>query len=190
VSQLPWKIPTVSLEKIQVCTQIADLRTKGWSYRDIGAKYGMSPADAQRCAVTGASVTPPDNARMIRKMAEDQVMAGIRTAFAIIDDPPYAFAANGTVITDPVTGKPMRDIGAVLAAVTRLYEGVDRLCKLNGTYVARPTLSVIATMSAAEIRAVTAKMTAEAAEIESGAPVTLPVTLPGEVLAASDDGDA
>lgn len=181
----PWKIPNASLEKIQLCTQIADLRTKGWTYRDIGAKYGMSPADAQRCAVAGASVTPPDNARMIRKMAEDQVMAGIRTAFSVIDNPPYAFAANGNLIIDPLTKQPMRDMGIVMTAVSRLYDGVDRLCRLNGTYVSRPSFSVVATMTAAEIRDVAAKMTAEAEQFEASAPPMLP----GEVLPpGGDDG--
>jgi hypothetical protein len=173
-NQQPWQVSPLMQERAQLCVRAADLRARGWPYRDIAAEIGAgSPWDAQKAAEMGASFAPPDNVRTIRKLAEDMIMRGIRTANSLIDDPgPLVVPGLGIVRDDD--GSPLPDKTVVSQGISRLYDGAKQLAALHGANAPRQSVSLVTTMSAAEIRAVRDQVMEQAREIGRGTPPVIP----------------
>jgi hypothetical protein len=179
----PWKMTPGMLLNAQVCSRAVFLRVKGWSYADIAAELNLSSAmEAKKCTETGAAISPSDNPRTIRKIAEDQIMIGIKAALEMIADPGYQAAANGAIVRDPDTGKPQKDRAAIAAGIARLYEGNAQLRKLHG--VDAPKQSVQMVLSAAEIRAMADQVMAQAEQVEREA---MPSAISGRIEEPDDD---
>ena len=181
----PWQVSPLMQQRAQLCVRAAELRARGLPYRDIAAEIGASSAwDAQKAAEMGASFAPPDNVRTIRKLAEDMIMRGIRTANDLIDDPgPLVVPGFGIVRDDD--GSPLPDKTVVSQGISRLFDGAKQLAALHGANAPRQSVSLVTTMSASEIRAVRDQVIEQAREIGRG---TAPPVIPGQAENPDDDG--
>jgi hypothetical protein len=179
----PWQVSPLMQARAQLCVRAADLRARGWSYRDIAAEIGAATArDAQKAAEMGASFAPPDNVRTIRKLAEDMIMRGVRAAGDLIDDPGPLVAPGIGIVRDD-DGNPLPDKTVISQGVARLYDGAKMLAALHGANAPRQSVSLVTTMSAAEIRAVRDQVMEQAREIGRGTQQVIPGT------AEDPDGD-
>jgi hypothetical protein len=179
-----WRLTPQNQERAQVCARAAELRAQGWPYRKIAAEFGLASArDAQKAAEMGASFAPPDNVRSIRKFAEDQIMDAVQAAYGLIADPGPLTAPGVGIVKDPETGKPLPDKTVVSQGIARLLDANAQLRRLHGADAPRQSVSMVATMSATEIRALAEQVTAQARDIERAA---APPAIPGTVEPPGD----
>jgi hypothetical protein len=113
--------------------RVVELRGRGWTWDRIAAEVGYSNGSAASKAWRKAIQQHPDQ-------TVDEIRAQERTRLEQMDDrladiitsPPLKTTAIGRVMTDPDTGEPVRDMGAVISAIRERRQIGESLRKLTG----------------------------------------------------------
>lgn len=160
----PWRLAKTHQDRARLCIRAAEMRSKGGTYAHISEVLGMdSPQAAKKCAEVGYGLAPGDDLRVGRRRAAEELDMMRRKLWELIDGTYYKVAANGSVAMDPVTGKPLKDVDAIVAALRALTEVNKQYRLLLGTDAPKLSASMVATGSLEDIQA---RIAATRAEIE------------------------
>jgi hypothetical protein len=150
----PWRLAKTAADRARLCIRAAEMRSKGRTYVQIAETLGMENAQAaKKCAEVGYGLAPGDDLRTGRRRAAEELDMMRRELWEIIDSPGFKVSANGSVVFDPVTGKPLADRDAKTAAIRALAEINKHYRTLLGTDAPKLSANLSATGSLEDIRA-------------------------------------
>jgi len=179
------RVPASVRAKVQLCIRAAELRVRHARFVEIARELGLpDAATARRAVEEGLALVPSEDVRAVRRLAADELHAVGRSAWGLVDDPGPATTVSGKVIIDPGSGEPYPDNSVRVAALGKILEVNKELRKLHGADAPKQSMSVVASMSAEEIRSVAAQVMAQARDAERevtgfGGPAELPAGGPG-----------
>lgn len=101
------------------------LRTDGWTYHEIGAKYGIGASGAYRAVMRGLSVVPVEAAAELR-IVENARLDELAVVALNILRKKHPVVSQGRLFAD------LEDDGPRLAAIDRLLKINDARRKMNG----------------------------------------------------------
>jgi len=130
------------------------LHAQGWTIREISDHLGYgSPGNThrgiQRALAEAASL---HGARELREVQIAELTALRRKMWAMIESPPPAFDRMGHIVVDG-DGNQVPDAAAVINAASVIIRAADRLARLTGIDAPRRSVSVLADVSIADLRA-------------------------------------
>ena len=167
----PWRLPKMQADRARLCIRAAEMRSKGQTYGKIAELLGIPDAvAAKRCAEVGYGLAPGDDLRTGRRRAAEELDMMRRKLWDIADGTYYKVAANGTVVLDPATGKPLQDPDAIINALRALAEVNKHYRTLLGTDAPKLSANLSATGSLEDIRAAIEATRAELEQAERTAP--------------------
>jgi hypothetical protein len=158
-------------DRVRLCIRAAEYRSKGQTYARIAELLGLdNPQVAKRCAEVGYGLAPGDDLRTGRRRAAEELDMLRRKLWEVADGTYYKVSANGTVVLDPETGKPLLDPDAIINALRALTEINKQYRTLIGADAPKLSANVTATASLEDLRAEIEKTRREIeqAERESG----------------------
>ena len=136
------------------------LRCQGWTIREIADHlYGGSKGDAARGIDRALAETASlHGGRQLRELMIEEIREIRKRMWAILDDPPPAYAANGKIITRE-DGREVPDVAQMTAAASVIIRSDERLAKVVG--LDAPRRSMTAILDIAELQARSAELRAE-----------------------------
>lgn len=111
--------------------EAAKLRTTGLSWDDIAKALGFADGSGAYRAAQQAMRAIAEPAQELRAIELARLDFALRMAWQAMTAE-HITVQQGRVVTDPVTGLPLRDWGPVLAAIDRVVKLGERRAKLLG----------------------------------------------------------
>lgn len=120
---------TADVETAARDREMAEMRSRGLSYRGIADHYGVSVSTAHDAVQRALAAIRGEGAAVVRDLELDRLDELWRITMGVLERE-HVTVSNGRVVA--LDGKPLRDDGPVLAAVDRLLKIQERRAKLLG----------------------------------------------------------